>query len=100
MTTPNSRLGAWCRFTPNTGETRVPGGTASLIIAFSPAVVAVLSAIFLHERITLLKVGGLAISFVGLAIVVMVGEGIQLDVRNLGYYLLVFVAGVVAINRR
>jgi len=79
----------------NTGETRVPGGTASLIIALSPAVVAILSAIFLHERVTLLKVGGLAISFVGLAIVVMVGEGIQLDVRDLGYYLLVFVAACV-----
>jgi drug/metabolite transporter (DMT)-like permease len=79
----------------NTGETRVPGGTASLIIALSPAVVTVLSALFLHERITLLQVGGLAISFVGLIIVVMVGEGIQLDVRDLGYYLLVFVAACV-----
>ena len=34
----------------NTGETHVPAGTASLIIALSPAVAAVLSAIFLRER--------------------------------------------------
>jgi drug/metabolite transporter (DMT)-like permease len=79
----------------NTGETRVPAGTASLIIALSPAVSAVLSAIFMHERITLLRLGGLAVSFVGLVIVVMVGEGVQFSVRDLSSYLLVLLAACV-----
>jgi len=76
----------------NTGQTRVPAGTASLIVAFSPAVAAILAAIFLHERITLLKVCGLIVSFVGLVVVVTFGQGIQFDTRNLGYYLLVLLA--------
>jgi drug/metabolite transporter (DMT)-like permease len=79
----------------NTGETRVPAGAASLIIALSPAVAAVLSAIFLHERITLIKVGGLVVSFGGLVVVVMFGEGVQFDLRNLDYYLLVLLAACV-----
>ena len=79
----------------NTGETRVPGGTASLIIALSPAVAAVLSAILLRERITLLKLGGLVVSFAGLVLIVMMGEGVQFNVRDLGYYMLVLLAACV-----
>jgi drug/metabolite transporter (DMT)-like permease len=79
----------------NTGETRVPGGTASLIIALSPAVAAALSALLLRERITLLKLGGLVISFVGLVIIVMMGEGVQFNVRDLVYYMLVLLAACV-----
>jgi drug/metabolite transporter (DMT)-like permease len=79
----------------NTGETRVPAGTASLIIALSPAVAALLSAIFLHERITFLKVGGFAVSFAGLAIIVTAGEGVRFDPRDLGYYLLVLLSACV-----
>ena len=67
----------------NTGETRVPAGTASLIIALSPAVAAVLSALFLRERVTRLKIVGLVVSFAGLAIVVVFGEGIQFDPQDL-----------------
>ena len=79
----------------NTGETHVPAGTASLIIALSPAVAAVLSAIFLRERLTLLKIGGLIISFAGLVVIVTVGEGVHFDPRDLGYYVLVLVAACV-----
>ena len=79
----------------NTGETRVPGGTASLIIAISPAVSAVLSAIFMRERITLLRLGGLVVSFAGLVIVVVTGEGVQFNVHDLYYYLLVLLAACV-----
>ena len=79
----------------NTGETRVPAGTASLIIALSPAVAAALSTLFLHERVTPLKIFGLAVSFVGLFIVVAFGEGVQFDLQDLGYYLLVLLAACV-----
>lgn len=79
----------------NTGETRVPAGTASLIIALSPAVSALLSAVFLRERITLLKWGGLVVSFVGLVIVVLFGEGAQFNMRDLPYYGLVLISAVV-----
>ena len=79
----------------NTGETHVPAGTASLIIALSPAVAAVLSAIFLRERITPLKLGGLIVSFAGLVVVVMFGEGVRFDLRDLGYYLLVLLSACV-----
>ena len=79
----------------NTGETRVPAGTASLIIALSPAVAAVLSALFLRERITPLKIFGLVVSFAGLVIVVAFGEGVQFDPQDLGYYLLVLLAACV-----
>lgn len=79
----------------NTGETHVSAGTVSLIIALSPAVSAALLAIFMHERITLLKAGGLAVSFAGLAIVVTVGQGVQFDMRDLSYHLLVLLAACV-----
>lgn len=79
----------------NTGETRVPGGTASLIVALSPAVSAVLSAIFMRERITLLKLGGLVVSFAGLVIVVVMGEGVHFNMHDLYYYLLVLLAACV-----
>lgn len=79
----------------NTGETRIHAGTASLIIALSPAVAAVLSTVFLRERITWLKLGGLVVSFAGLVAVVMFREGVQFDARDLGYYLLVLLAACV-----
>jgi drug/metabolite transporter (DMT)-like permease len=79
----------------NTGETRVPGGTASLIVALSPAVAAMLSALLLHERITPLKLGGLVVSFAGLVIIVMMGEGVRFDAHDLGYYLLILLAACV-----
>jgi drug/metabolite transporter (DMT)-like permease len=79
----------------NTGEMRVPAGTASLIIALSPAVATMLSTLFLSERITPLKVGGLIVSFAGLVIVVAFGEGVQFNLRDLSYYLLVLLAACV-----
>ncbi len=79
----------------NTGEMRVPAGTASLIIALSPAVAAILSALFLSERVTPLKAGGLIVSFAGLVIVVIFGEGVQFDTRDLSYYSLVLLAACV-----
>ena len=54
-----------------------------------------LSAIFLHERLTPLKAGGLIVSFAGLVVIVMVGEGVRFDPRELGYYALVLVAACV-----
>lgn len=79
----------------NTGEMRVSAGTASLIIALSPAVAAILSALFLRERITLLKLAGLVISFIGLILVVVWGEGVAFDMGSVGYYLLIVLAALV-----
>lgn len=79
----------------NTGEIRVPAGTASLIIALSPAVAAVLSALFLRERITPVKIFGLVVSFAGLVIVVVFGEGVRFDPQDLVYYLLALLAACV-----
>jgi drug/metabolite transporter (DMT)-like permease len=79
----------------NTGEVRVSAGTASLIIALSPAVAVVLSAIWLRNRITLLQVGGLVVSFAGLIVVVVYGEGVQFNLNEFGSYLLVLLAAVV-----
>jgi len=81
----------------NTGQKRVPAGTASLIVAFSPAVAAVLSAIFLRERLTPLRLAGLAISFAGLVIIVMMGQGVDAphSLEDLSYYALVLLAACV-----
>lgn len=79
----------------NTGQTRVGAGTASLIIALSPAVAAALAAIFLRERLTLLKTSGLLISFVGLVIIITAGNQLQFNLNELGYYALILLAAVV-----
>lgn len=79
----------------NTGEMHVSAGTASLIIALSPAVSVVLSAIWLRERITLLKLGGLVVSFVGLVVVVAFEKGVQFQLNEVGSYLLILLAAVV-----
>lgn len=79
----------------NTGQTHVGAGRASLIIALSPGVAAALSAIFLRERLTLLKISGLLISFVGLVVIVMAGNSVRFDLSELGYYALILLAAIV-----
>ncbi|MFT4262837.1 MAG: DMT family transporter [Nocardioides sp.] len=53
----------------NTGEHHVDAGTASLILQLSPVVIAVLASIFLGERFTRWIALGLALAFVGVAII-------------------------------
>jgi drug/metabolite transporter (DMT)-like permease len=56
------------------GERSVSAGAASILVATVPCFTAILAAIFLRERVRLLGWLGIAISFVGVVIVVL-GEG-------------------------
>jgi len=60
------------------GQLTVPAGTASLIIATVPAFTALLATVFLGERPGALGWTGVAISFVGVA-VISVGEGADFE---------------------
>ncbi|ADU50249.1 protein of unknown function DUF6 transmembrane [Thermaerobacter marianensis DSM 12885] len=53
----------------NWGETRVPAGTASLLVATAPALTALLSRLWLGERLAPRAWLGLALSFTGVAII-------------------------------
>jgi drug/metabolite transporter (DMT)-like permease len=64
----------------NVGERTIVAGTASLIIASAPVYVALLAVAFLHERLRALAWVGVAVSFVGAAVVaVEPDQGIQLS---------------------
>ncbi|MET0331518.1 MAG: DMT family transporter [Dyella sp.] len=52
-------------------ETRIASGTASIIIAMAPAATAGVSAIWVHERLGLRKLVGLAVALVGSVLVVL-----------------------------
>jgi drug/metabolite transporter (DMT)-like permease len=57
------------------GETRVPAGTASLIIALNPAFIYVLSLVLLGEAFHWLRAIGLGIAFSGLFIIIESSSG-------------------------
>jgi drug/metabolite transporter (DMT)-like permease len=61
----------------NYGQVHVTAGTASLIIATAPALTAVVAFILLGERLRMLGWLGIAISFVGVLLIVW-GDGSQL----------------------
>jgi drug/metabolite transporter (DMT)-like permease len=67
----------------NTGESLIPASTASLIIFFNPLFVFVLSALFLHERVTWRRLLGLGLAFVGAFVVVRFGAGYSIGLRYL-----------------
>jgi drug/metabolite transporter (DMT)-like permease len=69
----------------NTGESRVPAGTASLIISLNPAFTFLLSVVFLGERLTIKKAMGLAIAFLGLYVIVRYASDQQIDFSYLRY---------------
>src|SRR6201991_1504757 len=58
----------------NAGERTVTAGTASLLVSTGPIFVAVLAALFLHERITRRARLGIAVAFAG-ALVIAFGQG-------------------------
>lgn len=59
----------------NSGEISVPAGVASVIIASAPAIVALLAAIFFKERLRGWGWLGIAVSFSGVALIALSGEG-------------------------
>jgi len=63
------------------GEQSVSAGAASILVATVPCFTAILATIFLHERIRLLGWLGIAISFVGV-IIVVIGEGTGLSLAT------------------
>lgn len=68
----------------NAGEVAIPAGTASLLIASAPIFVALLAMGFFGERLTLLGWGGIALSFVGVAVISIEPEsGLQLSASAL-----------------
>lgn len=68
----------------NTGEISVAPGTASVIVAAAPAIMALLAVIFLKERLAAWGWMGIAVSFGGVAFIALgSGEGLSLDTRAL-----------------
>jgi drug/metabolite transporter (DMT)-like permease len=62
----------------NYAETRIPSGTAAIIIALAPAATAAASALWLHERLSVRAVAGLAIALAGVVLVVLTsGKGVS-----------------------
>jgi drug/metabolite transporter (DMT)-like permease len=53
----------------NQGERQVDAGTAAMLIQVSPVLIALLAALFLHERFTLYLGLGLALAFAGVALI-------------------------------
>ncbi len=59
-------------------------GTVALLLYLYPAIVTVLAALFLHERLTLVKLGLLALSFIGMAFTIFSGGATSASDSNLG----------------
>ncbi|HEU5442881.1 MAG TPA: DMT family transporter, partial [Steroidobacteraceae bacterium] len=55
----------------NYAETRIPSGTAAIIIALAPAATAAASALWLRERLSLRAIGGLGVALAGVVLVVL-----------------------------
>ena len=53
----------------NEGETRVDAGTAAMLIQVSPVLIAVLASLFLSEKFTVYLAAGLALAFLGVAVI-------------------------------
>ena len=77
----------------NYGELNVSAGAASLIIATAPAITAIVAYFFLNERLPLLGWLGIAVSFVGVALIV-VGDSSSVGVN--GYALLILLSAISA----
>lgn len=59
----------------NWGERFISAGLASLIVAAMPAMVGLLAAVFLREHLGLRGTAGVAVAFVGVAVLAASGEG-------------------------
>lgn len=74
------------------GQTRVPAGTASLIIALNPAFIYVLSVLFLDEVFRWRRALGLGIAFSGLFIIIRWGSGQRMTINEARYILITLAA--------
>ncbi|NIV38234.1 MAG: EamA family transporter [Anaerolineae bacterium] len=74
------------------GETRVPAGTASLIIALNPAFTYALSVLALGERFKWQRALGMVIAFAGLFAIVRWGSGRPITLDEAGYAFITMLA--------
>lgn len=74
------------------GETRVPAGTASLIIALNPAFIYILSLVFLDEAFRWRRAVGLLIAFSGLFVIIRWGSGQQVSLNDARYFFITMLA--------
>ena len=74
------------------GETRVPAGTASLIIALNPAFTYALSVVALGERFRWQRALGMIIAFGGLFVIVRWGSGRPIALDEASYALITMLA--------
>ena len=74
------------------GETRVPAGTASLIIALNPAFTYALSVLTLGEPLRWQRALGMVVAFGGLFIIIRWGSGRPVDLREASYALMTMLA--------
>ena len=74
------------------GETEVPAGTASLIVALNPAFIYALSLIFLGETFRWGRAAGLAIAFTGLFVIIRWGSGQRMTLATAKYVLITMLA--------
>ncbi|EKD37880.1 MAG: hypothetical protein ACD_75C00958G0003 [uncultured bacterium] len=66
------------------GLQHISAGRASLIVAGTPLVITILAALFLHERLTRLKIAGVIISLAGAVTVISNGHPASLLAGNFG----------------
>lgn len=59
----------------NYGENHTPAGVAALIVGTGPVWIALLATVFLKERLTPRRAGGILLAFAGTAVIVLGGEG-------------------------
>lgn len=67
------------------GLALIQAGRAALIIALNPVAIAILSAIFLRERLTPLKIAGILLSFAGAAVVITRGDLSTILAQGIGW---------------
>jgi len=80
----------------NYGEIYVTAGAASLIIATIPIIIVILAAIFLRERIGLIKLIGIALALLGVILISLLGtENVAIEIKYVFAALAVFIAAIV-----
>ncbi len=84
--------------TLNWGEQHVDAGTAVMLIQVSPVLVALLAAMFLHERFSLYLGLGLALAFGGVALIATASGGSGGDRNVLGVVLCLVAAVVYSVS--
>ena len=80
----------------NYGETRVTAGVASLIVATIPIIIVILAAIFLRERIGLIKLVGIVLALFGVLVISLLGtENVAIEIKYIYAALAVLIAAIV-----